>query len=291
MKDNTQQQIAMQVSRNTIIGNILLFLLKLYAGIVSRSGAMISDAVHTASDIISTIIVMIGIKLSVKKADKKHPYGHERLECLAAILLAGLLCATGVGIGYTGILKIMQQNFEFSSAPATLALIAAIISLIVKEGMYWYTRFAAKKINSGALMADAWHHRSDALSSIGSFIGILGSMLGFPILDPLASLVICAFIIKASIDIFIDSARKLTDEACDEETERKIHSLILEQEGVLEIDTLKTRKFGNKFYIDVEIRVPSDSSLKEAHSIAQNVHDTLEAMLPDVKHCMVHVNP
>lgn len=291
MKDNTHQQIAMQVSRNTIIGNILLFLLKLYAGIVSRSGAMISDAVHTASDIISTIIVMIGIKLSVKKADKKHPYGHERLECLAAILLAGLLCATGVGIGYTGILKIMQQNFEFSSAPATLALIAAIISLIVKEGMYWYTRFAAKKINSGALMADAWHHRSDALSSIGSFIGILGSMLGFPILDPLASLVICAFIIKASIDIFIDSARKLTDEACDEETERKIHSLILEQEGVLEIDTLKTRKFGNKFYIDVEIRVPSDSSLKEAHSIAQNVHDTLEAMLPDVKHCMVHVNP
>lgn len=291
MKGSKNEQISMRVSRNTIIGNIALFLFKLYAGIAANSGAMVSDAIHSASDVVSTIIVMIGVKASGKEADKKHPYGHERMECIAAIILAAILCVTGIGIGYAGITKITGQDYGDLTIPGSLALVAAVISLVVKEGMYWYTRGAAKIINSGALMADAWHHRSDALSSIGSFIGILGARLGAPILDPIASVVICIFIIKAAVDIFIDSARKLTDEACDEETEQKIRLLVLEQDGVLGIDQLRTRKFGNKIYIDVEIRADGTSTVSQAHAVAQQIHDTLETSITEVKHCMVHINP
>ena len=187
---DTQKKVAMKVSRVSIIVNLLLSAGKLLAGIIANSGAMISDAIHSASDVFSTIIVMIGIHISSKKADKEHPYGHERLECVAAIVLAVVLFATGAGIGWSGIEKIISGNSSSIAVPGMLALAAAIISIVVKEWMYWYTRAAAIKINSGALKADAWHHRSDALSSIGSFIGILGSRLGFKIFDPLASVII-----------------------------------------------------------------------------------------------------
>jgi len=204
--------------------------------------------------VFSTFIVIIGVKIANKESDESHPYGHERMECVAAIILAIILCITGVGIGYSGIMKISLGDNSGFVIPSVLALIAAIISIIVKEGMYWYTRAAAKKINSGALMADAWHHRSDSLSSIGSFIGILGARMGFPILDPIASVVICIFIVKASCDIFIDEINKMTDKSCDNETIEKISNLIKEEEGVLGIDSIKTRLFGDKMYVDIEIQ-------------------------------------
>lgn len=157
--------------------------------------------------------------------------------------------------------------------------------------MYWYTRGIAKKINSGALMADAWHHRSDSLSSIGSFIGILGARFGYLVLDSIASIVISIFIIKAGMDIFIDTIRKMTDEACDEKTINKIYELINMQDGVKRIDDVKTRKFGNKVYVDVEISANGEISLVEAHRIAENIHHSIEENIEFVKHCMVHVNP
>lgn len=289
--NKSNRQIAMQTSINTIIGNVILTAFKLIAGVLSHSSAMISDAVHSASDVLSTLVVMVGIKMSSKDSDKDHPYGHERMESVAAIILAGMLCATGIGIGYSAIINIMQNTMTEIAAFGGLALAAAIVSIIVKEAMFWYTRAAAKKTGSGALMADAWHHRSDAFSSIGSFAGILGARLGFPILDPLAGFIICLFIVKAAYDIFMNAIGKMTDKACDEETDIQIRDIILSTGGVVCIDLLRTRLFGNRIYVDLEIGVDAEATLREAHAVAQNVHDRLEKDLTNIKHCMVHVNP
>ena len=286
-----EQAIAMRVSAVSIIVNLALSLFKLIAGIAAHSGAMVSDAVHSASDVFSTFIVMIGVTISGKESDKEHPYGHERLECVASLLLAMVLALTGLGIGKTGVEKILGGEAAGLAVPGLLALIAAVSSVAVKEWMYWYTRAAAKKINSGALMADAWHHRSDALSSIGAFIGILGSRMGYPILDPIASLVICLFILKAAYDIFQDALAKMVDKACPEEVVDRMREIILAQEGVEGIDDIKTRLFGAKMYVDVEISVDGDKTLRAAHEIANRVHDAIEDAFPEVKHCMVHENP
>lgn len=286
-----EQAIAMRVSTVSIIVNLALSLFKLIAGIAAHSGAMVSDAVHSASDVFSTFIVMIGVTISGKESDKEHPYGHERLECVASLLLAMVLALTGLGIGKTGVEKILGGEAAGLAVPGLLALIAAVSSVAVKEWMYWYTRAAAKKINSGALMADAWHHRSDALSSIGAFIGILGSRMGYPILDPIASLVICLFILKAAYDIFQDALAKMVDKACPEEVVDRMREIILAQEGVEGIDDIKTRLFGAKMYVDVEISVDGDKTLRAAHEIANRVHDAIEEAFPEVKHCMVHENP
>jgi cation diffusion facilitator family transporter len=293
-KENQQfnnQQIAMRISTATIIVNLVLSILKFFAGILANSGAMISDAVHSASDVFSTFIVIIGVNISNKKSDEKHQYGHERLECVAAIILAIILLATGIGIGLNGLNKIFNKNYGKLLIPGLLALITAIVSIIIKEWMYWYTRAAAKRINSGALMADAWHHRSDALSSVGSFIGIFGARLGFPILDPIASVIICLFIGKAAFDIFKDSIEKLVDKSCNEEVVKLMRKVILEQEGVLGIDEIKTRMFGSKVYVDIEIAADGSKSLNDTHDIAEAVHNSIEKEFSMVKHCMVHVNP
>lgn len=290
MKAHTPEQTALRVSSVSIVGNILLSGFKLFAGFAARSSALISDAVHSASDVFSTVVVMVGIKVAHRAADKSHPYGHERMECVAAMLLAVLLTATGFGIGATGISQIFSGRY-LPPAPGLLALAAAGISILTKEAMFWYTYFAAKRIHSSALMADAWHHRSDALSSIGSFAGILGARLGLPILDPLASVGICLFILKAAWDIFRDAIGKMTDHSCDDVTVAKLQELILKQEGVLGIDDLKTRLFGDRIYVDIEIRADGNKTLTEAHAIAQRTHDAVEAYFPTVKHCMIHVNP
>ncbi|HWQ50319.1 MAG TPA: cation diffusion facilitator family transporter [Terriglobales bacterium] len=287
----TGEHIAMKVSWNTVVVNVALSVFKLAAGIIGRSAAMISDAVHTISDVLSTFIVMIGVKAAAKKADSKHPYGHERFECVAALILSVMLFATGLGIGYGGIRTVLVGRSEALPIPGMLALVAAVVSIVVKEAMYWYTRAAAKKLNSGALMADAWHHRSDALSSIGSFIGIFGARVGYPTMDAAACLVICVFILKASVDIFMDSINKMTDSACDDTVSQAIKELILAQDQVLGVDLLTTRLFGNRMYVDVEIRVNGALLISDGHDVAHAVHDAIESGFENVKHCMVHVNP
>ena len=252
---------------------------------------MISDAIHSASDVFSTIIVIIGIKVSSKESDKEHPYGHERLECVAALVLAMVLFITGLGIGAGAWRNILQGNYETLEVPGVLALAAAVLSILSKEAMFWYTRFYAKRIDSSALMADAWHHRSDAFSSVGALIGIAGARLGYPIMDSIASLVIFVFIIKAGYDIFKDAVDKMVDHSCDEETERKLAACVMEHKDVLGIDLLQTRMFGNKWYVDVEISVDGSFTLQRAHQIAEDVHNRMEEKFPKVKHIMVHVNP
>lgn len=290
-KEQDFEKAAMKVSTVSIVANAVLTVLKLMAGIIAHSGAMISDAIHSASDVFSTIVVIIGIKISRKESDKNHPYGHERLECVAAIVLATILAVTGLGIGYSAVTKIAGGDYAGLTVPGILALLAAVLSILVKEGMYQYTKIYAKRIDSSALMADAWHHRSDALSSVGALIGIAGARMGFPILDPVASLVICFFIEKAAYDIFMDAVDKMVDKACDEEMESRLRACAMEQDGVMGIDLLHTRVFGNKIYVDIEISADGSKTLKESHGIAECVHDSIEKSFPKVKHIMVHVNP
>lgn len=290
LQEKQFEKEAMKVSTVSIVVNVLLSLFKLLAGVIAHSGAMISDAIHSASDVFSTIIVMVGIHLAGRKSDKEHPYGHERMECVAAIVLATVLAVTGLGIGWSAIQSIAKESTGVVVVPGVLALVAAVVSILTKEGMYWYTRFHAK-IDSSALMADAWHHRSDALSSVGALVGIAASRMGYPLMDPLASLVICVFIEKAALDIFKDAINKMVDKACDEDTEQAIRECAEKQPGVIRVDMLKTRVFGNKIYVDLEIGADGNETLREAHAVAEEVHNRIENEFPKVKHIMVHVNP
>ena len=285
------EKTATRVSWVSIIGNSALSLIKLLAGIIAHSGAMISDAVHSASDVFSTIIVMIGVKISARDADEDHPYGHERFECVAAILLSAVLAVTGLMIGRSAVLSIIERETSDITVPGLPALIAAAVSIICKEAMYWYTRHYALLLESGALMASTWHHRSDALSSIGALIGIAGARMGYPVLEPIASLVICIFILKAAIDIFRDAMRRMVDRSSDSATEESIRRCVLSQDNVLGIDLLQTREFGSRIYVDLEITADADLTLRESHKIAENVHDAIEKNFPKVKHVMIHVNP
>ena len=284
-------KIAYRVSFVTIIGNVVLAVFKFLAGIIASSSAMVSDAVHSFSDVFSTIIVIIGVKISSRESDASHRYGHERMECMASMGLAAVLFATSLGIGYSGLTKIISSDYSSLATPGLLALIAAIVSIVAKELMYHYTMHTAKKINSSSLKADAWHHRSDALSSVASLIGIGGAMMGVKILDPIVSIIICLVIVKAAFDILKESIDKLVDKSCDEETIKKMEETVLSIDGVLDLDDIKTRLFSNKIYVDIEICADGDLTLWDAHEIAENVHDKIEEDFKDVKHCMVHVNP
>ncbi|MBP3235256.1 MAG: cation transporter [Eubacterium sp.] len=284
-----ETQIVKRMSRVGIWGNIFLAAFKLIAGIFGKSGAMISDAVHSLSDVFATIVAYFGVLISRQPEDEDHPYGHERLECVASLILGIILAGTGIGIGYSGIQKIISN--EELSVPTILPLIAAIVSIVVKEGMFWYTMHYAKEMNSSAFRADAWHHRSDALSSVGSFVGIGMAKLGFPIMDPIASLIICLFILKVAFDISKDAIVKMLDTSGGKEFEEQLRGFILEQDGVRKIDLLHTRQFGNKIYVDLEIAVDKNMSLIDAHNIAETVHSNVEHRFPDVKHIMIHVNP
>ena len=288
--NGNMEKIAMKVSIISIIANVVLAAFKLVAGILAHSSAMLSDAIHSASDVFSTFVVMIGIKIASKEPDEEHPYGHERMECVAAIILATILCIKGLGIGKNA-LEFITGNSSEVSVPGMLALIAAIVSIIVKEAMFWYTRHYAKMIDSGALMADAWHHRSDALSSIGAFIGIIFARMGYVMMDSIACLVICVFIVKAAYDIFKDAIDKMVDKSCSLEVEAEIRTIVMSVDGVKGIDSLSTRLFGNKMYVDIEIRADGEKTLNETHEIAEAVHDSIEAQFEKVKHIMVHVNP
>ena len=279
--ENEFEKTAIRVSLVSVVWNLILSVFKLIAGFVAHSGAMISDAVHSASDVFSSIIVMIGVRISGKASDKDHPYGHERMECVAAIVLATVLAGTGVGIGYAAVKTLLDGEYA-SEIPGMLALIAAVVSILVKEAMFWYTRYYAKKIDSSAVMADA---------SVGALIGIGGARLGFPIMEPIASIVICVFIEKAAFDIFKDAIDKMVDKACDEQTEEALKNCALNTKGVEQVDLLKTRIFGNKVYVEMEIGADENLSLKDSHAIAENVHDAIEQGWPKIKHILIHVNP
>lgn len=281
-------KLGVKISWITVLINVILSVFKIIAGIVGSSSAMIADGVHTLSDVLTTFVVMIGLKISSKEADENHPYGHEKYEPVFAKILSILLLLTGIFIGYEAIKILISGNIR---KPGMIALFAAFLSIVVKEGMYWYTIKTAKKIKSLSMEADAWHHRSDAFSSIGTFVGILGARLGFTALDPIAGIVVSFFVIKVGVELYIKSVRELVDESANQETINLIIEKTNSVKGVKGIKSLKTRIFGNKIFIDIEILVDSTISVKEGHDIAEKVHDTIEMEIEDIKHCMVHIEP
>ena len=277
-----------KVSIITLIGNVLLSIIKVLSGIFGKSSAMISDGIHSLSDIISTIIVIIGLKIANKKEDRLHQYGHERFENVASIILSFLLFSTGAIIAFNGVRNI---NDEIFIIPSKNTIFVALISIIIKELMFQYTINVSKTYNSDALKADAWHHRSDAFSSVVSLIGVYFTIKGFVYMDLIASIIIAIIIVKISIDIFIESINKMLDTSCDKKTINQIKEIALNTEGVTGIDMLKTRQFGSKIYIDIEVTANKKISFKKSHDIAHQVHDNIENNIEEVKHCMVHINP
>lgn len=279
-----------RVSILTLAGNLLLTAFKLLAGLCGGSGAMVADAVHSASDVCTTVLVLIGVRISARQADETHPYGHERLECLISLALALALFAVGGGIGWNGVRSLLYGTEK--APPSALALIAALVSIAAKEGMYRGTIRVAKKVPSASLSlrADAWHHRSDALSSVGSLAGIGGAMLGFPQADPLAAVILSAVVIAVAVGICRDTLRRLVDRSAPAELIEQLRETVLAQEGVCSVDLLRTRLFGSRVDVDLEISVPADLPLVASHAIAERVRDAVCAC-PSVKLCTVHVNP
>ena len=281
-------KVGVRASWNTLIVNTLLAIFKVGAGIFGQSSAILADGIHTLSDVLTTFVVMIGLKVSSKQADECHPYGHEKYESVFAKIISIFLLLTGIFIGYEAIKMLYSGDIK---EPNSIALFAAFLSILVKEGMYWYTLKIGKKIKSLSMQADAWHHRSDAFSSIGTFAGILGARLGFKLLDPLAGIVVSLFVIKVAIDLYIKSVKELVDESASKEVVKLIEEKVLQVKEVKGIKNLKTRVFGSKIYVDLEIFVDSNISVKEGHDIAEKIHDKLEMEVEDIKHCMVHVEP
>jgi len=279
-----------RVTITGLIANALLCLLKLAVGIVAHSSALISDSVNSASDVLNALIAMIGVRLGNRQADADHPYGHARFECVASLLLSFLLFATGLSVGWNG-LKAIFAGTDMLETPGLPALIAALIVCGVKEILYWYTIRVAKKLNSLALKASAWDHRSDVFASLGVFAGILGARLGIAVLDPVASVIICVLILRVAVNIFREAVSQTVDQACGPELESRFRTAALSQGGVRRVDELRSRRFGSGIYVDMEISADGSLSLEEAHAIAERVHDAVEACEPTIRHCMVHVNP
>lgn len=283
-----KERVIRKVTIVTISANVLLTIVKIIAGIISNSAAVIADGIHSLSDVLSTVVAYIGVRISVKKADAGHPYGHEKFEPIMSKILALILAITAVGILVNGYKHFIAQDIEITS---NWAMYAAALSIVVKEWMYHYTIRAAKKVNSSAFKADAWHHRTDAFSSIGALIGVAGARLGYLFLEPLATILIGILIIKVAVSIYLESIRELTDASAKPEMLEKIEGIINSVQGMEHIDLLRTRQHGTLLYVDVEIAVDGQLTLYEAHEIAEAVHDRLESEIDIIKHCMVHVNP
>lgn len=288
-----EQRIISQTSLFTIILNILLAIMKIITGIIGRSTALISDAINSTSDVLTTAVVWISGKISRKDRDEDHPYGHEKMESMISVVLGVFLILTAIEIIKQAGDSLIGYLFrgEDLTAPTIVALIAALLTIVVKEIMYRLTKYNAKRASSSALAAMAIDHRSDQFAALGVVIGVGGAMLGFLFLEPVASLIICLLIFRMGFRIIKIGFSQVVDQAADEETRAKIVAIASHFDGVVRLDDIKTRMFGMKMFVDLEIAVNHQLLISEAHDIAQRLHDHIEAEMPEVKHCMIHVNP
>ena len=286
---NSRYEEATKVTLISIIWNVVLTFIKVLGGILGKSNAMIADGLHSASDIISSIGVLIGNKIAKTPNDKEHNYGHEKAETLVSFLLSMLLIGVALKISLNGINSLIHLNDV--QVPTFLPLIISVISIGIKEYQYKITIKVAKKINSPSLKADAWHHRSDALSSVAAFIGIGGSLLGFKALDPIATVVVGLFVAKVGLDIFKDAINELMDYSINENDESQIITIANDTDGVLNIGELRTRKHGSMAYVDLTICVNKDLTVLQGHEIANKLEISILEELQIVKGITVHVEP
>ena len=287
-----------EIYQVTLVGgvvNVVLLLFKFVAGIVGHSAAMVADAVHSLSDFVTDVIVLVFVHISSKPKDKSHDYGHGKYETLAMTLIGVALLIVAIGIIYHGAMEIVAWlNGEQLEAPGTLAFWAALLSVLLKEGVYQYSMVKARQLNSQVVEANAWHHRSDALSSVGTAIGIGGAIfLGqrWTVLDPIASLVVGAFIVKVAVDLLHRGIDDLMEHSLPEDVEEEILRIVGELKGVVDPHDLRTRKIGNHYAIELHILMDGDITLREAHNKASEVEDLLKARYGEHTHVAVHVEP
>jgi cation diffusion facilitator family transporter len=271
-----------------LLTNAALTVFKFFAGILGLSKAMIADALHSFSDILTTAIVYVGICIGERPADEDHPYGHGNAETIAASMVALVIVIIGVGAGISSIRAVINQQFEL---PLNIALWAAAVSIVVKEGLFRYTIKVGNLSNNPAVVADAWHHRSDAYSSIAALVGIAGARIFSVYLDPLAGLVVSGFIIKIAFKLIRSNIGIIMDEKPHPAFINKIGSIVRQAQGVKKADSIKVHRRGSTFTIDIEIAVDSALSVEEGHRIASTVKDSLVAKMKNVRDVMVHVNP
>ena len=287
-----------EIYQVTLVGgvvNVVLLVFKFVAGILGHSAAMVADAVHSLSDFVTDIIVLVFVHISGKPEDKSHDYGHGKYETLAMTIIGMALLVVAIGIVYSGLTKIMAWiGGEQLEAPGMLALWAALLSIVLKEAVYHYSMVKARQLHSQALEANAWHHRSDALSSISTAVGIGGAILlgqRWTVLDPVASVIVGMFIVKVAIDLLRDGIGDLMEQSLPEEVENEMLQLVASLPGVVKPHDLRTRRIGNHYAIELHILMDGDISLREAHEKASEVEDLLRHQYGDETHVAVHVEP
>ena len=287
-----------EIYKVTLVGsavNALLLVFKFVAGVVGHSSAMIADAAHSLSDFVTDIIVLVFVKISSKPQDESHDYGHGKYETLALTIIGVALMGVAISIIVKGAMKIAAwANGEVLEAPGMLAFWAAVVSILLKEAVYRYTIVKARKLNSKAVEANAWHHRSDALSSIGTAVGIGGAIfLGqqWTILDPVASVMVGAFIVKVAFDLLKNGIGDLMEQSLPDQVEKEILQLVAGVPGIVEPHELRTRRIGNHYAIELHILMDGDITLKEAHDKASEVENLLRQHYGEETHVAVHMEP
>ena len=271
-----------------IVVNVFLFIIKLFAGIYGRSYAMVADAFHTATDFITSIGVLIGFKIAEKPADQEHPYGHGRAESIAAKLVSIVLILAGLKIGFDSVIPIINRDFH---VPGAVALWAAVFSILIKEGLYRYTHKIGSSIQSNSLIADSWHHRSDALSSVATLIGIGGARLGLPVLDPIAAFAVSLFIVKVGLDLFHTAYDELMDAVMPAETQEAVRGICLKTEGVERVSEVRGRKTGIEIFIELTIEVDKDMTVGKSHGITVTLRNAILQDIKGARDVFVHVEP
>ena len=271
-----------------MFGNLFLTALKAVAGVLAGSTALIADAFHSASDIAGSVVVLGGLKLASKPPDADHHYGHGKLEAVVAKLIAVLLVLTGAGIAWSAVTVLRTGEL---SIPGTLALAAAVLSILIKEGMYRYTIAVGRRINSTAVIADAWHHRTDALSSVAAVVGVAGARMGVVWLDPAAGLVVAVMIIRSGVKIYLDAVKELIDTAPPPEMVREIVDLALAVDGVKSIHEVKARYHGAAILVDMKLCVNPQVTVQDGHDIAKQAKRRVMDKLSQIENVLIHVNP
>lgn len=293
--ENTRYSQAIHVTKIGMVSNVLLTGFKFVAGIIGNSSAMVADAAHSMSDFMTDIAVIAGLKVAKKPRDSTHNYGHGKIETLSAAFIGLVLVAVAFGIFWGGLQKVITfYQGETLPSPSRIAFVAAVLSIAVKEWLYRYTTVYARKLKSDALIANAWHHRSDAFSSIGTMVGIGGAILlggRWVILDPLAAVILSFFIFKVAFEISYKNLNELLEASLDSETYRSIEEILMSTEGVMGFHELKTRKIGNAMAADVHIEVDRNLNIVDAHEISTHVEDRLKEVCGKNGHFSIHVEP
>ena len=298
MKTNKQETREQAIYKVTWIGffvNVLLSVGKLIAGFVGRSGAMIADGIHSVSDFATDIVVLLFVRISAKPKDEDHDYGHGKYETLATVVIGVALAAVAIGILVDSAERIAQVlRGESIARPGIVALVAAAVSIVAKEALYWYTMLTAKRVDSPALKANAWHHRSDAFSSIGTLIGIGGAYFlseQWRVLDPIAAIVVGALIIKVAYDLVMPGLNELLERSLPKEQEDEIVALVLADKRLSDVHNLKTRRIGAGIAVELHVRVQGNMTVNESHAITRNIEQLLRQQYGDRTQVIIHIEP